>query len=73
MTLPESCQRESECIVPFSRRVGSSFFEPISALTNLYDAAPSARRPVVTHALSHLDETQQDLYDLLRLERYRAK
>lgn len=45
----------------------------IREITNLYDKAPGARTPMVTRTLSHLNATQQRLYEVLNLERYRAK
>jgi transposase len=45
----------------------------IREIENLYDAAPGARRPVVTMTMSRMGETQRKLYDLLHLERYRAR
>ena len=45
----------------------------IREITNLYDKAPGARRPVISRTLSRMGDTQRQLYDLLHLERHRAK
>lgn len=45
----------------------------IREVTNLYSKAPAARRPVVTHALSHMSDTQRQIYEHLNLERHRTR
>jgi transposase len=45
----------------------------IREVTNLYESAPQSRKPVVTRTLSRLSDTQRQLYDLLQLDRYRAR
>lgn len=45
----------------------------IREVTNLYQAPPESRKPVVTRTLSVLSATQRQLYELLRLDRYRSK
>ncbi len=45
----------------------------IREVTNLYEGAPGSRKPVVTHTLSRLTDTQRQLYDLLHLDRHRAR
>lgn len=45
----------------------------IREVTNLYDAAPGARRPVVTHTMSRMNDTQRTLYEVLGLEQHRAR
>ena len=45
----------------------------IREVTNLYEAAPRSRKLVVTRTLSRLSDTQRQLYDLLQLDRYRAR
>jgi len=45
----------------------------IREVTNIYDAAPDARRPVVTHTLSRMTDLQRKLYEIFGLQRYRAR
>jgi hypothetical protein len=45
----------------------------IREVTNLYESAPQSRKPVVTRTLSRLSVTQRQIYDLLQLDRYRAR
>jgi len=45
----------------------------IREVINLHDKTPGARRPVITHTLSRLSETQRRLYDVLKLERHRVR
>ena len=45
----------------------------IREVTNLYESAPQSRKPVVTRTLSHLSDSQRQIYDLLQLDRYRAR
>lgn len=45
----------------------------IREVTNLYESAPRSRKPVVTRTLSRLSDTQRQLYDVLQLDRYRAR
>jgi transposase len=45
----------------------------IREVTNLYESAPQSRKPVVTRTLSRLSDTQRQIYDLLQLDRYRAR
>jgi hypothetical protein len=42
-------------------------------VTNLYESAPQSRKPVVTRTLSHLSDTQRQIFDLLQLGRSRAR
>lgn len=45
----------------------------IREVTSIHDKEPGARSPVFTHTLSSMSETQRTLYDLLKLERHRAR
>jgi transposase len=45
----------------------------IREVTGLYDQKPGARRPLLTHTICTMTETQRQLYDTLTLEKHRAR